>query len=374
MNPLAIYVHIPFCKRKCAYCDFTSFAGCEDRYKEYFDALGSEIDAWQDKLRISSMRSIFFGGGTPSLAPAKYIAETIGRISRYIAIAPDAEITIEANPGTVDMDKLTAYRKAGVNRISFGVQSFDANLLQTLGRIHDPEEAKNAVHMAKTAGFDHISVDLMYALPGQNMQMWLSTIETALSLPIDHISAYSLIIEEGTQMGKWVSEGSVTLPDEDTVNEMQRMAIAKFEKAGFMRYEISNFAKPGCESRHNMAYWKDIDYLGLGCAAHSLVDNQRFSNPDTLEAYLSGARMLELSERSMDDRKEEIIMLSTRMTMGLDLKKWRAEFNEDFEARYRKPIEKMKNYGLLEIENGFMKLTPAGMELQDAVVLEFLDA
>jgi len=374
MKPLAIYVHIPFCKRKCAYCDFTSFAGCEDRYKEYFDALGSEIDAWQDKLRIYNMRSIFFGGGTPSLAPAKYIAETIKRISRYIAIAPDAEITIEANPGTVDMDKLTAYRKAGVNRISFGVQSFDANLLQTLGRIHDPEEAKNAVHMAKAAGFDHISVDLMYALPGQNMQMWLSTIETALQLPIDHISAYSLIVEEGTQMGKWVSEGSVTLPDEDTVNEMQRMAIAKFEKAGFMRYEISNFAKPGCESRHNMAYWQDIDYLGLGCAAHSLVDNQRFSNPDTLEAYLSGARMLELTERSMDDRKEEIIMLSTRMTMGLDLKKWRAEFNEDFEARYRKPIEKMKNYGLLEIENGFMKLTPAGMELQDAVVLEFLDA
>ncbi|MBQ3574038.1 MAG: coproporphyrinogen dehydrogenase, partial [Clostridia bacterium] len=167
---------------------------------------------------------------------------------------------------------------------------------------------------------------------------------------------------------------SVTLPDEDTVNEMQRMAIARFEKAGLMRYEISNFAYPGCESRHNMAYWQDIDYLGLGCAAHSLMENRRFSNPAVLEDYISGARMLDLAERSVDDRKEEIIMLSTRMVAGLDIKKWRAEFNEDFEARYRKPIEKMQRYGLLEIENGFMKLTPAGMELQDAVVLEFLDA
>ena len=373
MNPLAIYVHIPFCKRKCAYCDFASFADCEALYQQYFDTLGGEIDAWQDKLRNYTLRSIFFGGGTPSLVPAEYIAGTIERISRYIEIPEDAEITIEANPGTVDMEKLSAYRKAGVNRISFGVQSFDAGLLMTLGRIHTPEEAENAVRMAKEAGFGRISIDLMYALPGQTMQMWLSTIETALALPVDHISAYSLIVEEGTQMGKWVSEGSVSLPDEDTVNEMQRMAVAKFEKSGLMRYEISNFAIPGSESRHNMAYWQDIDYLGLGCAAHSLMENKRFSNPDRLEDYLSGAGMQEITERSVSDRREEIIMLSTRMTQGLDLRKWQAEFHEDFEARYQKPIEKMKKYGLLEIENGFMHLTPAGMELQDVVVLEFLE-
>ncbi len=372
-SPLAIYVHIPFCKRKCAYCDFASFAGCDHLYRQYFDTLGSEIDAWQDKLRIYTMRSIFFGGGTPSLVPAEYIAGVIERIGRYIEIPTDAEITIEANPGTVDMEKLKAYQKAGVNRISFGVQSFDADLLKTLGRIHTPEEAKNAVRMAKEAGFDRISIDLMYALPNQTMKSWLATIETALELPVDHISAYSLIVEEGTQMGKWVSEGSVTLPDEDTVNEMQRMAIARFEKAGLMRYEISNFAIPGSESRHNMAYWQDVDYLGLGCAAHSLIGNRRFSNPDALDEYLSGARMLDETERSEADRKEEIIMLSTRMTAGLDMRRWQAEFGENFETRYQKPIEKMKNYGLVEIENGFMRLTPMGMELQDAVVMEFLD-
>ena len=373
MKPLAIYVHIPFCKRKCAYCDFASFAGCESLYQQYFDTLGSEIDAWQHKLRNYTLRSIFFGGGTPSLVPAEYIAAAIERIARYIEIPPDAEITIEANPGTVDMEKLTTYRSAGINRISFGVQSFDADLLKTLGRIHTPEEAEKAVLMAKDAGFERISIDLMYALPNQTMQTWLSTIETALALPIDHISAYSLIVEAGTQMGKWVSEGSVKLPDEDTVNEMQRMAVAKFEKSGLKRYEISSFAVPGSESRHNMAYWQDIDYLGLGCAAHSLMENKRFSNPDDLDTYLSGIRMMDITERSVSDRKEEIIMLSTRMTMGLDIAKWNSEFHEDFEEHYRKPIDKMKNYGLLEIENGFMRLTPMGMELQDAVVLEFLE-
>lgn len=373
MKPLAIYIHIPFCKRKCAYCDFASFAGCEHLYQQYFDVLGGEIDAWQDKLRNYTLRSIFFGGGTPSLVPAEYIAAAIGRIARYIEITPETEITIEANPGTVDMEKLRVYRRAGINRISFGVQSFDAALLKALGRIHDPEEAKQAVFMAKEAGFERISIDLMYALPGQTMRTWQETIETALQLPVDHISAYSLIVEEDTQMGKWVSEGSVSLPDEDTVNEMQRMAVAKFEKAGLMRYEISNFAKPGSESRHNMAYWQDVDYLGLGCAAHSLMENERFSNPNDLEAYLSGVRMQDLTVRSEMDRREEIIMLSTRMTTGLDMRKWKADFAEDFETIYRKPIEKMQNYGLIEIENGFMRLTPAGMELQDAVVLEFLD-
>jgi len=373
MKPLAIYIHIPFCKRKCAYCDFASFAGCEHLYQQYFDVLGGEIDAWQDKLRNYTLRSIFFGGGTPSLVPAEYIAAAIERIARYIEITPETEITIEANPGTVDMEKLRVYRRAGINRISFGVQSFDAALLKALGRIHDPEEAKQAVFMAKEAGFERISIDLMYALPGQTMRTWQETIETALQLPVDHISAYSLIVEEDTQMGKWVSEGSVSLPDEDTVNEMQRMAVAKFEKAGLMRYEISNFAKPGSESRHNMAYWQDVDYLGLGCAAHSLMGNERFSNPNDLEAYLSGVRMQDLTVRSEMDRREEIIMLSTRMTSGLDLRKWKADFAEDFETIYQKPIEKMQNYGLVEIENGFMRLTLAGMELQDAVVLEFLD-
>lgn len=372
MKPMAIYIHIPFCKRKCAYCDFVSYAGCEALYERYFSALYDEIDAWREKIGQYSLRSIFFGGGTPSLAPQEYIAQTIERIGRAMTIAPDTEITIEANPGAVDAEKLAAYRRAGVNRISFGVQSFDEGMLRAIGRIHTPQEAKEAVLLAKEAGFAHISIDLMYALPDQSMQSWRDTLHQALALPLDHISAYSLIVEENTPLGKAVREGRVSLPDEDCVNEMQRMAIVEFERAGLRRYEISNFARVGCESRHNTAYWQDIDYLGLGCAAHSLMENRRFSNPASLEEYLSGVRMQNLSERTEQDHREEILMLSTRMTRGLDLSAWTREFGECFEARYRAPIEKLRKYGLIEIENGFMRLTPMGMELQDAVVLEFL--
>lgn len=374
MKPLAIYVHIPFCKRKCVYCDFVSYAGCEALYERYFDALFAEIDTWREKIGEYHLQSIFFGGGTPTIVPTEKISETIERISRATKIENDVEITIEANPGTVDAAKLEAYRRAGVNRISFGVQSFDEAILKSIGRIHTPEQAKTAVLLAKDIGFEHISIDLMYALPKQDMRIWRESIQTALSLPLDHISAYSLIVEENTPMGKWVREGSVSLPDEDCVNEMQRMAIMELERAGFHRYEISNFARSGGESRHNIAYWQDIDYLGLGCAAHSLMENRRFSNPISPEEYIGGIRMTEITERTVEDQKEEIIMLSTRMVRGLDMGAWKRNFNEDFEARYRAAIQKLENYGLIEIENGFLRLTEVGMELHNAVVLEFLDA
>lgn len=372
-RPLAIYVHVPFCKRKCAYCDFASYAGCESQIDSYFDALGGEIDAWAEGLRAYEARSIFFGGGTPSLVPAGKIAGVLDKLRSCVEFARDIEITIEANPGTVDMEKLCGYRAAGINRLSFGVQSFDGGLLRNLDRIHTPEEAKEAVRMAKEAGFDNISIDLMYALPGQTMAQWAATLDMAVSLPVKHISAYSLIVEEGTRMARWVEEGIARIPDDDLVNEMQRMAVMKLKQAGFERYEVSNFARPGFESRHNYTYWTGGEYLGLGSAAHSLVNNLRFDNPPELERYIAGERKLNQSERTREDRREEMLMLATRTICGLDLNEWHRCFGDRLEEIKAKEIEKLKNYGLIEIENGFLKLTAVGLELQDSVVLELMD-
>lgn len=373
MSPLAIYMHVPFCMQKCAYCDFASYPGRQDQWKTYFNALGGEIATWGDELRVREARSIFFGGGTPSIVPAEYIAGALEKLRKHISFAPDIEITLEGNPGTVTPEKLCIYREAGVNRLSFGVQSFDDGLLRNLGRIHSATEAKDAVHMAREAGFENISIDLMYALPGQGMEMWLDTLREAAQLPLTHISAYSLIVEEGTPMHRRVQEGRAIIPDDDAVNEMQRMAVHFLQQHGFARYEISNYARPGCESRHNSTYWQGGEYLGLGCAAHSMMNNMRFSNPPELDRYLAGERMLDKAERSESDRKDEMIMLATRMVRGLDLEKWQREFGEDFLAAKAKQIRKLENYGLIEIQENHLRLTVPGLELQDSVVLELLD-
>lgn len=372
-KPLAIYLHVPFCKRKCAYCDFASFAGCESQWDAYFAALQGEMDAWAEELRAYEARSIFFGGGTPSLVPAEMIAATMARLRQVIAFAEDIEITLEANPGTLDMHKLRTYREAGINRLSIGVQSFDGELLKSLGRIHTPVMAVEAVRMAREAGFENISIDLMYALPGQTMAQWKASLQAAAELGLQHISAYSLIVEEGTEMFRRVSCGEAVIPDDDTVNEMQRMAVDFLAKAGYARYEISNYARPGCESRHNSTYWQGGEYLGLGSAAHSLMKDVRFANPPEIERYLAGERMLEKTVRSESDRKEEMLMLSTRMTCGLDLHRWQAEFGEDFLAAHAREIKKMENYGLIEITDTHLRLTTMGLEMQDSVVLELMD-
>ncbi len=373
MKPLAIYIHVPFCVRKCAYCDFASFAAREDDWAGYFDALNGEIDAWAERLHDREARSVFFGGGTPSLVPAAYLADALRHLRKVVAFAPGCEITVEANPGTLNVDKLRVYRRAGVNRLSIGAQSFDAALLRSLGRIHTPGQIGEAVRMARDAGFANISLDLMYALPGQTMERWAATLDAALELPLAHLSAYSLIVEEGTEMARRVARGEAAVPDDDAVNEMQRYAVRRLEAAGLMRYEISNFARPGFECRHNLTYWSGGEYLGLGSAAHSLMDDCRFSNPPELERYLAGERRLNLAQRSASDRKEEMLMLATRTVRGLDLNRWRAEFGEDLTRSRAAQVRKLENYGLIEITDGFLCLTPVGLELQDSVVLELME-
>lgn len=379
MKPLAIYIHVPFCKRKCAYCDFASRPDAGDKIRPYFDALMTEIRLWSentdfgllsDRFRVSS---VFFGGGTPTLVDARYIADALAACRAIAPFDGDAEITLEGNPGTLSAEKLQAYRAAGFNRLSLGAQSFDDGLLRSLGRIHTAAEIAEAVEMAREAGFTNINLDLMYGLPGQTMEQWRDTLGRAVDLGIQHISAYSLIVEEGTPMAARVARGEAVVPDEDAVNAMQRLAIEVLSKADYGRYEISNYAKPKSECRHNLTYWLRGDYLGLGCAAHSMLDDCRFCNPASLDAYLAGERMGAVERLTRRDILEESVMLMTRTARGIDLAAWRERFGRPFAGEDCAPLARMIGAGLIETEGGRLYLTDRGMEVQDAVVLELLD-
>jgi len=348
MRP-ALYIHIPFCAQKCAYCDFASWAGREAAREAYFDALEQELDSWIARVG-NEFSTVFIGGGTPSLVPAEYIA----RIARKVNCA---EFSMEANPGTLTPEKLRVYREAGINRLSMGVQSFDDGLLKKIGRIHTAEQARQAFFMAREAGFDNINLDLMYALPEQTVEQWKKTLETAAELGPEHISAYSLIIEEGTPISAWAEP-----LEDDVVNEMQRMCTGYLKEQGYARYEISNYAKPGRECAHNICYWVRGDYIGIGCAAHSLFEGVRFANTSDLDEYISGVRRVEENALDTGDIIEETVMLGLRMAKGIAV-----ENVPDMKAAQR-----LAKAGLAVMEDGRFMLTERGMELQNAVVLELL--
>lgn len=373
MKSLSLYIHVPFCKRKCAYCDFASFPNRAGDWGRYFGALWGEIDAWAPGLSGHEAVTAFFGGGTPTLVPAEYIAQTLARLRRAVPFAEGAELTIEGNPGTLTPEKLATYRAAGVNRLSLGAQSFDDGLLRALGRVHTAAQIGEAVAMAREAGFGNINLDLMYALPGQDMARWRETIAAATALGTEHLSAYSLIVEPDTPMAARVASGEAVLPEDDAVNAMQREAVAMLADAGYGRYEISNYARPGFECRHNLAYWTRGEYLGLGCAAHSLFGGRRFHNPEGLDDYLSGRRALDEQALTAQDAMEETLMLSTRTARGLDTALWRREFGAPFERGREAALQRLARGGLIETDGGFVRLTLRGMEVHNAVILELLE-
>lgn len=372
MKPLSLYIHVPFCASKCAYCDFASFPKREADWPRYFEALWGELDGWRGQLGDRELVTAFIGGGTPTLVPAAYIEETMCRARALLPFAQGAEITIEGNPGTLTPEKLAVYRAAGVNRLSLGAQSFDDGLLKSLGRIHTAAQVGEAVRMARAAGFSNINLDLMYALPGQTMAQWRDTLDAAVALGVEHLSAYSLIVEDGTPMAARVASGAATLPDDDAVNAMQREAVARLASAGYGRYEISNYARPGFECRHNLVYWHRGDYLGIGCAAHSLLDGVRFDNPAALDDYLSGGRREHEQELTRADIMEETLMLATRTARGLDLAAWRRDFGAPFEQGREAALARLSNGGFIEIQGDWLRLTTRGMEVQNAVVVELL--
>ena len=379
MKPLALYVHVPFCLRKCAYCDFASFPNREKDWSLYLQTLVGEMTKWRQKTDFGTLserffvKSLFIGGGTPTLIPSDYIEEITAQCRRLAPFDGNAEITIEGNPGTLTPEKLRDYRRAGINRLSLGAQSFDDGLLRSLGRVHTSAQIVEAVAMAREAGFSNINLDLMYGLPGQTMDQWRDTLERAVALDVPHLSAYSLIVEEGTPMAGRVARGESVLPEDETVNAMQRLAGEILSKANFGRYEISNYAKPKSECRHNLTYWRRGDYLGLGCAAHSMLDDCRFSNPASLDEYLAGGRMQDFERLTRADIIEETVMLATRTTKGLDLAAWDEQFGRPFAPEGSEALKRLEAAGLIEVDNGWLRLTDRGLEVQNAVVLELLE-
>lgn len=372
MRSASIYIHIPFCVRKCAYCDFTSYVDRAADFGRYFHAVKREFTSACERYGSREVPSVFFGGGTPTVFPAEHLCALLGAVREAWHILPDAEITAEANPGTVTPETLRALRGAGFNRLSFGAQSFSDALLGTLGRIHTAREIGEAVDMAHGAGFENINLDLMYALPGQSIADWEDTLRRAIALGVPHISCYSLIPEPGTPLVRRIERGELRLPDDDTAVEMQHTAQSILGEAGLLRYEISNYAVPGRESLHNLRYWQRGDYLGLGCAAHSLMDNVRFHNAAGLVDYMDGGWRMEEEPVSADGAVEEALMLETRTVRGIDPAVFRARYGVDLLRVCARSISLLCENGMAVCANGTFALTQRGMDVQDAAVLELL--
>lgn len=376
-----IYLHVPFCVKKCAYCDFVSFPG-QGRAEEYFRALYRETAMAAAECGGKKFDTVFFGGGTPSAVPPELICAAMERIRAEFH--PEiSEATIECNPGTVDMGKLAAYRRAGFDRISIGVQSFDDGLLKSIGRIHSAKQAEEAVGLARAAGFDNISVDLMYGLPGQGEREYIESIERAGQLGVDHISAYSLILEEGTPLYDWVKEGRIALPDDDAVYDMHRAGMARLESLGYERYEISNYARPGRRCRHNINYWDAGEYVGLGLNSSSALrleagELMRFKNCESMDDYISDisrGRLPREDAESIGRESEmfECVMLGLRKIEGVERGRFKARFGADVCEVYGEAVRKLENMGWLTLDDGFIRLTDRGLDMQNSALLEFMD-
>ena len=327
--PFALYIHIPFCARRCGYCDFNTYTiaelgGDESIEKQYVDALVKEIALARSIVGDQQVTTIFFGGGTPTLLPSSEIARILDAVQLQFRLSDDVEITTEANPESVTAGSLRELRAAGINRISFGVQSTTPHVLQTLDRTHNPAQVPIVVHAARDAGFTHISVDLIYGTPGETIVEWEESVRSLLSLPIDHISAYSLIVEEGTKLGAQVRRGVLAMPDEDLNADKYIVADDLFTAAGFAWYEVSNWAKPGGACKHNEMYWKNNDWWGLGAGAHSHIDGVRWWNKKLPAAYIKelqdgSSPALAREILTDEERSFEELMLGIRTREGLPL-------------------------------------------------------
>lgn len=377
---LSIYVHIPFCSSKCKYCSFVSMKATEADKKRYFEDLVAEIKMQAVKYRsIYSVSSIYIGGGTPSSLDYYYIRDLLSCIYKNFAVKNSAEITIEINPNSVDKNKIREYILSGVNRFSIGLQSISQKVLKEMGRTHTAEDYQKAISAIHDFGIKNISTDIIIGYPGQKLQDVKDTLALLLKLEIPHISAYMLSIENGTPLKKLVDNGSVGLPTEDLVISMYNYIYNTLTENGYTRYEFSNFAKPTFESFHNKVYWKRKDYLGVGLAAHSYIDGTRFANTENIAEYANFIENKQTEPVSIsktltiDEKKEEAIMLSLRTAEGLDLEAYKEEFEENFLAKRKATITKLIKEGFLILtKDNHLICTNKGFLVLNAIVLELV--
>ena len=371
-SPMEIYIHIPFCIRKCDYCDFLSGPSGPKEQADYVQALLREIQAVEEG-EGRSVSSIFIGGGTPSVLDERLLGDILREIRNRFKIEEYAEITIEVNPGTANIGKLQAYREMGINRLSIGLQSPQDRELKILGRIHNYEQFLETYQEARTVGFDNINIDLMSAIPDQTYEGWVKNLRTVAELEPEHISAYSLIVEEGTPF----AARKLNLPDEDTEYNMYEATAQILKEYGFEQYEISNYARKGRECRHNVGYWARQDYLGFGLGASSLYGKERFANTADMKKYLENSRNPEkIREKepslTREDEMAEFMFLGLRMTKGISKADFQRCFGCTIESVYGEVLEKYESMGLLLEQDGRIFLSREGIHVSNSIMAEFL--
>lgn len=385
---VGLYIHIPFCKQKCQYCDFNSYAGKENLIETYMKWVefelkgvgeGNRVDYENNLDDLIVVKSIYIGGGTPSFIDSKYIEKIMKIVKECYIIDSNAEITIEVNPGTVSKKKLETYLNSGINRISIGLQSTHNEILSKLGRVHSYEEFLYTYNLARNVGFKNINVDLMLGLPNQSLNDLQESINEVINLEPEHISVYSLIIENGTPFCEKLEKQEIALPSDELERAMYWETKRKLEKAGYTHYEISNFAKPGFESKHNLSCWNQEEYIGIGASAHSYTNNVRYSNIDSIEDYIRNYEngneidnFVFHEKQNKESKMKEFMMLRLRKIQGIHIQDFKNKFGENPIYLYKKELEKLVNEELLEIDGDIIKLTDKGIDLANLVWEEFV--
>lgn len=376
---IGLYIHVPFCLKKCNYCDFISYIYNPVRARQYRNAVIKEMELYSRQLPSGDRQAatLYIGGGTPTCLPVEHLVEIIEACRTYFNLLPGSEVSLEANPGTLDTRKISALYRAGVNRLSLGVQASQEELLLLLGRIHSFPQAVEAVEVAREAGLANISLDLIFGLPGQRPEQWESCLEQVLELAPTHISTYGLQLEENTPLAQEVRSGKIKSCSEEAELQMYRQAIKRLTAAGYDHYEISNFALPGYQCKHNLRYWRNLTYLGLGPAAHSCLNNRRFSNEIGLDKYyqriMSGeSAVAETEEITPRTGMSETMFLGLRLMKGVDSNVFASRFGQRMEEVFAREIERLLKLDLIEFNEGFLRLSRRGLPLANQVFLEFV--
>ncbi len=380
---MELYIHIPYCRQKCRYCDFASYAGQEGTMAAYVDAMLREADAMAANAKDTPIKTVFIGGGTPSTLPAELLGKLLTGLHERFHIPAGIEFTSEANPGTLTPEWLDAATSGGVNRLSMGMQASQPELLRTLGRIHSQADVEHSVQLARQHGIGNISVDLMFGLPGQTPDMWQESLDAALSLGVEHMSCYGLIPEDGTPLKRDLDAGRLVLPDEADERQMYDDALHILSLHGYQQYEISNFAKPGRECQHNIGYWKRVPYIGLGASAASFLPTKsgglRLTNPASIREYIAMAdeqawRRRERVSLLPEDACFESLMLGLRMTQGVSEADFAAMHGVTLDEYCGDILRQQEQRGLLVHRDGFWALTRRGMDVQNAILVEIMEA
>ena len=388
MKNMGLYIHIPFCKKKCEYCDFISYEGKENLVEKYIECVKHELTEIGEQNRIDYennlddlvlVKTVYIGGGTPSFINSKYISELLNVIKNSFTLDNDVEITLEVNPGTADEYKLKEYKDSGINRLSIGLQETHDRILKNIGRIHTYENFLNTYNLARKIGFNNINVDLMLGLPGQTLLDLNESLDNVIKLNPEHISVYSLILEEGTPLYFKVSNHQVQLPDDELERRMYWKVKEKLQKAGYIHYEISNFAKLGYESKHNLACWNQEEYIGVGVASHSYTNNVRYSVIENIEEYIKNIdtdneadNIIFHEKQNKDSKMQEYMLLGLRKIEGIKIQEFKNKFETEPIVLYKNELKKLKDEGLIKIDSNSIKLTNKGLDLANIVWEEFV--